>query len=160
MLGAGSRHARARPGYGASSRLNRNIVEKNHNVQESTAFSINYSDSGLFGVYGIIERGKSNTYIASLSNEFQSLRQKGISAEELHRAKAQFKAHNLFDLSRSELMEFAARQISVGNPISPSDFYKGVDAVTAEDVKRVADKVFSSKSTISAIGEVSSVTTL
>lgn len=146
-------------GTGSASRLSRNVLEKsNGGVQEVSTFNINYSDSGLFGVFAVAQPAHAGKAIEAIVKEIASV-SKGVNSSELESAKRKFKNEILFATEqRSALSEFLGQQaLSSNSLLTPAEFVKGVEAVTESDVKRVASKVFGSRPTLAAVGGVESI---
>ena len=98
-------------GTGASGRLSRNVVEANRGwVQEASAFNLSYSDSGVFGVLAVANRGNVSNLVNVVSKELKSALE--VSTEEVARAKNMYKAQLLFgNESRKNLVEFLGQQV-------------------------------------------------
>jgi len=161
LLGGGKAFSRDGPGNGVTSRFNRNIVEKSNGIiRELSTFNINYSDAGLFGIYGVTDSNRQ--LVESVLKEISSVYNSTIDTKELNRAKAQFKADILFNnQSQRSLLDFAGLHLLANDKVlTPTEYVKGIDSLTVEDVKRVAKRVFKSKPTLSAVGNISDVPTL
>jgi len=147
-------------GSGVTGRLNRNIREKSGGkVSEISAFNINYSDSGLFGVFGIVHGQHVPSYLHSIATEFGKAH--SVSGSELEAAKKRAKSSFIFTDSRKGLSEYYGHQaLSSDKSSTVQDFANSIDSVTEADVKRVASKVFASKPTLVAVGGVEEVPTI
>jgi predicted Zn-dependent peptidase len=160
LLGGGRVASKGGPGSGCTSRLNRNVVEPaNGEVHHLSAFHLPYSDAGLFGFYGVAAAGKTASMLDRLTKEISALHSGTIDAAELARAKAQLKADALFGTQgTSSLAEYVGtRAIAGGKVVTPSEFAKAVEGVTAEDVKNAAKRVLKSKPTLSSVGNIGEV---
>ena len=89
-------------------------------------------------------------------DEIKKMTDSPVSAEELARAKAQLKAGMLMSLENSSAVaEKLARQQLLFNRYIPVDEMVGyIDAVTADDVLKTAQKVFASKPTYTLVGNI------
>jgi len=148
-------------GTGSTSRLHKNVLEpSNGAVSEVSAFNINYSDSGLFGVFAVTEPVHAGLAAENIAQEIASVL-KGVNSSELEIAKRKFRNDFLFSTEqRLALAEFLGHQaLSTQSLLTPAEFAKKIDAVTSADLKRVASKVFSSKPTLAAVGGVDSIPT-
>jgi len=142
---------------GLTSRLNKNVLSKSTAFKSAAAFNFSYSDSGLFGVYGEAAENPADL-VNLLAGEISKLASE-VSAEDLARGKAGYKAH-LFETSekRVSVVRFVGEQVlSSGKVATPEELAAQVDGVTAADVARVSKKVFASKPTLVAIGDVSNI---
>lgn len=156
LLGGGNAVASA-PGVGLTSRLSQQIVQQNPYVESCAAFSTSYSDSGLFGVYGVAHPEKAGEMAMSILEVLGGLTE--VSESELYKAKAMLKGklHRQVDEDRV-LMQDMAQQLMLGNQYgSPKDFAALIDAVTVDEVTAAARKMLSSKPTIAAYGDIHTV---
>jgi len=152
-------NAGSQVGTGITSRLAVNILPNNTGSAALSAFNFSYTDSGLFGVYAETRESPSRL-VQSIAEEFGKLRS-NVGAEELARGKAAFKL-SLYDQGsrRTPALEFIGNQvIASGKAVTPEEYAAQVDSITVEDVARVAKKVFSTRPTFVAIGDVSSLPT-
>jgi len=162
LLGGGKALSRDGPGKGLASRFNRNIIEKSKgDIHEISTFNFNYSDTGLFGIYGVTNGGKGSQLVEQVVKEISSLQSGSVDAKDFARAKAQFKADLLFNNeTKPSLLEFVGiHALAKDKVLVPNDYVKGIDSLTVEDVKSAAKRVFKSKPSISAIGNVWNVPT-
>jgi len=159
LLGHGKHNKNYFVGNGVTGRLNRNVRENSGgNVSEISAFNINYSDSGLFGVFGIVN-GNVSSYLNTVASELGKLRT--VSGSELEAAKRRAASSYMFNDSRKGLSEYYGHQaLSSDKSLTPQEFAKTIGSVSESDIKRVASKVFASKPTLVAIGGVEDVPTV
>lgn len=143
-------------GGGMSSRLFQEVREKRGLVYSIYSYQSAYTDGGLFGVYAGTGEDEVDELMPIIADELNKVRV-AVDAEEIARARAQLKASILMSLeSTSSRCEQMARQMLVyGRPVPSEEIVEKIDAVTAEDVTRVADRLFSSAPTLSAIGPLS-----
>ena len=85
--------------------------------------------------------------------------QRGVTQDELNRARAQVKASLLMSLeSTGSRCEQLARQIQVfGRPVPTAETVAKLNAVTAESVRRAAGRVFRAAPTLAAMGPADKV---
>eukprot|EP01117_Protostelium_nocturnum_P006860 TRINITY_DN2458_c0_g1_i1.p1 TRINITY_DN2458_c0_g1~~TRINITY_DN2458_c0_g1_i1.p1 ORF type:complete len:457 (+),score=144.92 TRINITY_DN2458_c0_g1_i1:165-1535(+) len=148
-------------GGGHTSRLYKAV--SGNLASEVEAFNLNYTDSGLFGVFGVSQKGKETQAVEAVLKELQQLSSTAVSAEELSKAKLNYRTQVLFNNeSRSNLSDFLAAQLQgkVDSVKSPQQFVEAVESVSAKDVQNLAQKVFKSNPTFVAVGEVSGLPTL
>lgn len=146
-------------GSGISARLATNVLPNNNAAYVLSAFNFSYSDSGLFGVYAET-RDAPSRLVNGIASELAKLRS-NISAEELAKGKSAFKLTVLDQGSlRIPALEFIGTQVlASGKAVTPEEYAAQIDSLTAEDVARVAKKVFSSRPTFVAVGDVSQLPT-
>eukprot|EP00747_Dinoflagellata_sp_TGD_P208624 gnl/TRDRNA2_/TRDRNA2_82091_c0_seq1.p1 gnl/TRDRNA2_/TRDRNA2_82091_c0~~gnl/TRDRNA2_/TRDRNA2_82091_c0_seq1.p1 ORF type:complete len:234 (+),score=50.29 gnl/TRDRNA2_/TRDRNA2_82091_c0_seq1:77-703(+) len=144
-------------GAGSSSRLSTQVVKQSSYVESCSAFNMTYSDSGLFGVYGVVQPDKADAYVKSVSKVLAGLG--SVSTEELAKAKAVLKGNLLRQGDTSSvLLQDLGQQLNLsGKYASPSDFAKMIDGVTDAQANAAAKKILSSKPTVVAYGDTHTV---
>jgi len=146
---------------GAASRFGRNVPQKNSFVQRISTVSLNYPESGLFAVLAKADRGNAASLVQAIGSELGAVARNGVSAEELAAGKAQFKASVLFNDTKSGLLQFIGTQaLFRGNVQTPAEVAKAIDSISASDVAAAAKRVFSSRPTVVAVGDVSGLPTV
>merc|ERR1719458_1021844 len=156
LLGGGNAVSSA-PGVGLTSRLSQQVVQQNPYVESCAAFSTSYSDSGLFGVYGVVQPEKAGEMAMSILQALGGLTE--VSDMELTKAKAMLKGKLFRQVDEDQvLMQDMAQQLLLGNQYgSPKDFAGMIDAVTVGEVTAAARKILSSKPTVAAYGDTHTV---
>jgi len=144
-------------GSGLTSRLSTQVVKQSPYVESCAAFNTSYSDSGLFGVYGVCQPDKSGDMAVAVAKTMASLTTVG--KDELAKAKAMLKGKMYRQADNdSELMQDLGQQLLLsGRYGSVADFATIIDAVTEADVTAAAKKILSSKLTLAAYGDTHSV---
>ena len=145
-------------GGGMSSRLFQEVREKRGLVYSIYSYQSAYADGGLFGVYAGTGSGEVTELMPLIADELNKVRL-SVDEDEVARARAQLKASILMSLeSTSSRCEQLARQMLIyGRPVPAEEIVAKVDAVTAGDVVRVAERLFSTKPTLSAIGPLTNL---
>lgn len=156
LLGGGNAVSSA-PGVGMTSRLSQQVVQQNPYVESCAAFSTSYSDSGLFGVYGVAHPEKAGELAMSILQALGGLTE--VSDMELQKAKSMLKGKLFRQVDEDQvLMQDMAQQLLLGSQYgSPKDFAGMIDTVTVGDVTAAARKILSSKPTIAAYGDTHTV---
>mmetsp|Transcript_27574 Transcript_27574/g.85798 ORF Transcript_27574/g.85798 Transcript_27574/m.85798 type:complete len:267 (-) Transcript_27574:147-947(-) len=156
ILGGGSASNKA-PGSGVTSRLASQVVAQSPYVESCAAFTTTYSDSGLFGVYGVSKPDKAGEMATAIMKTLKGLTT--VSEDELAKAKALLKGRLFRGMDEgSALMQDLGNQVLLsGRYGSPADFAKIIDTVTTSQVAAAAKKVLSSKPTVAAFGDTHSV---
>lgn len=140
-------------GGGMSSRLFQEVREKRGLVYSIYSFSSSYRDDGLFGIYA----GTGPDSLAELSDvvagEMVAIA-RDLAPAEIARAKAQLRAGMLMSReSSSARAEHLGQQILVhGTPQQPVDLLAKLDAVTAADLERVAQRIAGGRPTVTQLG--------
>jgi predicted Zn-dependent peptidase len=142
-------------GGGAESRLFMNLREK-HGFTYG-AYSSMYSGrfQGLFNASAQVRNAKADSAVMEFIKEIKRIRTEKVSDEELANAKALYAGS--FALGLEDPAQTAAFASNIILNDLPADFYKTylqkVNAVTADDILRVAQKYFSTEnSRIVAVG--------
>lgn len=139
-----------------SSRLFQEIREKRGLAYSVYSFSSAFNDGGLFGLYAGTGEEQLNELVTAVSGELLRIAEQQITEDELTRSRAQIKAGVLMSLeSTSSRAERIARHLMVYGRIMPvNEMSQHIDAVSADDVRRVAGRLLQSPPTIAALGPV------
>merc|ERR1712050_504701 len=156
LLGSGSA-ASNKPGSGVTSRLATQVVKQSPYVESCAAFNTSYSDSGLFGVYGVCQPDRAGDMCAAIAKTLTGL--SSVSAEELTKAKAMLKGNLLRQLDDDSMLmqDMGTQLLTSGRYSSVSDFIKAIDGVTEGDVTSAAKKMSATKPTVAAYGDTHTV---
>ena len=140
-------------GGGMSSRLFQEIREKRGLVYSIYSFASPYMDGGLFGIYAGTGEDEVAELVPVTLAELQRV-QRDAHEEEVRRARTQTRASLVMSLeSTGSRCEQLARQIQVfGRVIPLAETLAKVDAVTVEDVRRTAARLFRGRPTLAAMG--------
>lgn len=140
-------------GGGMSSRLFQEIREQRGLAYSVSAFSAPYLDSGVFAVYAGTGEKETKDLIAVLLEQLRGVRTPAPE-EEVRRARTQMKAGLLMSLeSTGARMEGLGSQLLIyGRPIPVEEIVRRIDGVTPADVARAAQRVFSGRPTLAALG--------
>lgn len=143
-------------GGGMSSRLFQELRERRGLVYSVYTFSSSYLDGGLFGLYAGTGADEIGELVAVAGAELARAAGEPMAGTEIARARTLIKAGALLSLeSMAARAERLAMQMHVhGRTIPIEDIAARIDAVGAEDVRRVAGRLFSSKPVVAALGPV------
>ena len=151
LLGGGGSFSAGGPGKGMYSRLYTHVLNQHGWVESCIAFNHSYTDSGLFGVAASCEPGRVPHMVDVICRELQALTlETGFSAlqdQEVSRAKNQLRFSLLMNLeSRLVELEDLGRQVQVhGRKVGVKEMCAQIEAVTVQDLRRVAKMVFGGK---------------
>lgn len=144
-------------GEGMSSRLFLNIRERLGLAYDVHSFSQKHRDTGYLGVYVGVEPKKAVDAVNAVMAELRALGETLVDADELARAKEFTKGRLRLELETTNGVAFwlTYQELLLGEIKTIEEELELVDAVTAADVKRVADDVFSGPMQMSVIGPFS-----
>ena len=130
-------------GGGMSSRLFQEIRERRGLVYTITSYASSYRDGGLFVVYAGMSPDAGPEVIRLTVEEIEKIRSEPVDTVELNRAKESLKGSLMLSLeSTGSRMSILARsEIYHGRQITLDELIAKVDAVTAEDIQRMAAEV-------------------
>jgi len=148
-------------GGGMSSRLFQEVRENRGLAYSIYAFKSCFSDSGMFGIYAGTSPHQAEELLEVISKEVRGI-SAYVTTDILKRSKAQLKASLLMSLENvsARCEQLAQHMLFFGRPISRAEIIDRVEAVTADDIVMMADKIFSSKPTLATLGDTSKVPSL
>jgi predicted Zn-dependent peptidase len=135
-------------GGGMSSRLFQNIRER-QGLAYAVFSELNpYRDTGCLSIYAGTSVDSARKVVESILKEFQQLKQERVSDEELRRAKDHLKGSLMLSLesTSSRMSNLARQEMYFGRFFSLDELVESIEAVSAEDVQRIAQSFFDAKS--------------
>jgi predicted Zn-dependent peptidase len=134
-------------GSGVSSRLFQEIREKRGLAYSIYSYYDLYRDSGLLAVYGATSPVSYREVISLILKEFKSIKENGISEEELERGQQQLKISLMLGLesSMNRMNNLARNEIYFQKNITPDKIIESIEQVTKEDVIKVAQEMFQTR---------------
>jgi predicted Zn-dependent peptidase len=144
-------------GEGMSSRLFLNIRERLGLAYDVHSFTQKHRDTGHLGVYLGVDPKKAAEAIRAVVAEMHALCNDELADEELQRAKDFTKGRLRLDLETTNGVAFwlTYQELLIGEIRSIEEELSLVDAVTAADIKRVANSVLLSPMQLAVIGPFS-----
>ena len=102
------------------------------------------ADTGIVEAYAALEPAKSETTLLAILGEWVRMRKEPVPAAELHRAKEYTKGRMLLGLESSMAVAgwWGQQEIVRDEALSADEVIARVDAVTADDVQRLAGICF------------------
>ncbi|MEP3423049.1 MAG: pitrilysin family protein [Erythrobacter sp.] len=125
---------------GDNSRLNNALVRTGQAVEVASGVS-SFREAGAFQVYAIVRGpGQMDTASATLDAELERIRTEFVTAAELAEAKNEIIASTLRrrETARGRAFELGEALVSTGNPDAADTRLAAINAVTVDDVLRVA----------------------
>ena len=134
-------------GTGMSSRLYDEFVSKRALAYFVYAVSGAYADCGSLWVQTGVDVDRVEEAIEVVAHELRRLAREPVPADELEKARNVAKGTFAFQLETPDgLLRFGLkREVLEGGAVDPAEVVAGLDAVTAEDVQRVAADVIGDK---------------
>jgi predicted Zn-dependent peptidase len=148
-------------GGGMSSRLFQEIREKRGLVYSIYSFASPYVETGIFGLYAGTGESEAAELVPVTLEELQRV-QIDADIAELKRARAQVKASVLMSMeSTGSRCEQLSRQLQIfGRLIPTAETMAHLEAVTVEDIRRAAARVFRGLPTLATMGPAQRVPNL
>ncbi|KAI9148008.1 Mitochondrial-processing peptidase subunit alpha [Paramyrothecium foliicola] len=147
LLGGGGSFSAGGPGKGMYSRLYSNVLNQHGWVESCVSFNHSYTDSGLFGISASCLPGHTSGMLDVMCQQLHALTLDTGYARlrdgEVARAKNQLRSSLLMNLeSRMVELEDLGRSVQVhGRKVPVRDMCRRIEALTVEDLRRVASMV-------------------
>ncbi|MBO0800890.1 MAG: insulinase family protein [Blastocatellia bacterium] len=131
-------------GGGMSSRLFQAIREDRGLVYSIFAAATPFNDCGYLSIYAAASTEQLEETVAATMAELSRIKSEPVEEEELERNKDQLKSSLMLNLesTSSRMSSLAQQEMTHGCFASPDEIIAQVDAVTADDVRRVANEIF------------------
>jgi predicted Zn-dependent peptidase len=145
-------------GEGMSSRLFIEIREEQGLAYDIHSYADHFSDTGALIIHAGVEPRQVETTLKAIIKELEKLR-KPVSQVELGKAKEIAKGRLLLSLesSRNVAAWLGAQELLTDRILTADEVIGGVEAVTADDLKRVAGQLLKGeKLNLAAVGPISS----
>ncbi len=141
-------------GEGMSARLFLNIRERLGLAYDVHSFTQKHRDTGYLGVYIGVDPGKAVEAVNAALVELRALGEREVAAEELTRAKEFTKGRLRLELETTNGVAFwlTYQEMLLGHIKTVEEEIALVDAVTAADIKRVAEEVLAGPLQMAVIG--------
>ena len=141
-------------GGGMSSRLFQEIREKRGLVYSVYSYHSMFAQTGSYVVYAGTAPSRALEVTALITKELEDVAEKGITEEELERAKSHLKGSMVLgqEETSSRMNRLGKSEIAHGEVISLDEVLERIDAVTAEDAREVAADVLTRPRSITVVG--------
>jgi mitochondrial-processing peptidase subunit alpha len=155
MLGGGGSFSSGGPGKGMYTRLYQDVLTRHGWISSAVAFNHCYSDSGIFGIHASCDDPANLNHLIEIVGSSVGKMAGPLRPDELQRAKNMTKGSLMMNLeSRSVLCEDIGRQIlGSGAHVGAAKLIKQIDAVNEDDIRRVAQRMISTKPSLVMYGE-------
>lgn len=131
-------------GGGMSSRLFRKMRDELGICYYIRSGQSDHTDHGLFEIAAGVPQHRLEEAVSAILSELNMLRRKTINEDELKKIKQYLVGHTLMGLESSEsnASYYGLQEIVKQKVLSPDEWLKKIQAVTAEDVKKLANEIF------------------
>ncbi len=135
-------------GGGMSSRLFQRIREKEGLVYSIASYHNGYFNGGYQAVYAACAPKNLRRVLDLTLAELRTIKSEGATADELASAKLHLKGSILLSLesTTSRMSGIARQEYYFGRQFSPDEIIESIDAVTLEDIHRIAQAVLEGES--------------
>lgn len=141
-------------GGGMASRLFQEVREARGLAYSVFSFVNVFADTALLGVYAACDPARAGELVRVVAEETRRLAGEGPSEAELRRARKQVEAGIFMSLeSPGAVAEDAARQLLYfGRRVTPEEVRGRIEAIGAEDLRRIGRRLLSGRPTLAAVG--------
>jgi predicted Zn-dependent peptidase len=141
-------------GEGMSSRLFLNIRERLALAYDVHSFTQKHRDTGYLALYIGVEPKKAGDAVKAAMDELRTLAVREVDEEELSRAKEFTKGRLRLELETTNGVSFwlTYQELLLGEIRTVEEEVELIDAVTAEDIRRVASDVLKNPPQMAVIG--------
>ena len=142
-------------GGNMSSRLFLEVREKKGLAYYIHTNDETYTDSGYLVTQAGAPNDKADEAVAVILKEYKRIKERGVSPEELKKAKDYFKGALTLSLepSDAQAMFFASQEALSGKILTAKEKYEKISKITNKDIQRIAQEIFHpSKINLALIG--------
>jgi predicted Zn-dependent peptidase len=127
-------------GGGMSSRLFQSIREEKGLAYSVYSVNSSYVDDGFFHIYAGVGEDNEAPAIEAIREELELLAQGGVDEDELAKEKVHNKGQYIFNQENTGSRMFAAGRnvLLLGHTYTPEEIIAGINAVSREDISRIA----------------------
>ena len=143
-------------GGGVSSRLFQNIREKYGLCYSIFAFQSTFKDTGLLSVATAVNKDTELRTLGLIGDELRLFTDKGVSEDELYRAREQAKSSLVMSLesTNSRMLKMGNSLMALGKCLTADELIARYDAVTSTQINELARQRFDfSRMSLSALGK-------
>jgi predicted Zn-dependent peptidase len=143
-------------GGSMSSRLFQNVREKRGLAYAISSGVTAYSDSGLVSIYAATRLDSAAEVVRLTLAEVRRLRDERLPEAELRRAKDHVKGGLLLSLegSNARMNHLARQELYFGRQLGTDEIMQAIEAVSADDIRRVAADIFRGRLAASVLGNL------
>lgn len=140
-------------GGGMSSRLFQKIREERALAYSIFSYHSMYVETGLVAVYAGTSPENVSAVMELIKEEIARITEKGVSEEELNRSKDHIKGNLVLSLedSGSRMTRIGKAEVCGGEILSLNELLARIDAVTSEDVLKLAKELFGPRKLVATV---------
>jgi predicted Zn-dependent peptidase len=133
-------------GVGMSSRLFTEVRERRGLAYYVYAHNQSYTDAGSLYSQAGVDIARADEAVETIAQQFRRIAEEPVPAEELDKARALAKGRFVLRLENPQGMTMfgLSREVLEGQAVEPDEILAGLDAVTVDDLSRVAQDVIAS----------------
>lgn len=141
-------------GSGMSSRLFREVREERGLAYSVYAFRLAYADAGAWGVYVGTTPSQTETALTVIRDELEKVMDEGITDTEMERAQGSMRGGLALSLedSNSRMVRLGRDELAGMPHLSTDERLEKLEAVTREEVQKVAQELYQGDRLIGAVG--------
>ena len=130
-------------GGGMSSRLFLNVRERNGLAYMVRTSSESYVDAGSFVTQTGVRTEKAQDALKIILEEYDRIMEEPVSEEELYKVKQMTQGNLVLDLEETNALALftSVQELTEHRILTPDQIMKHIDAVTAQDIQRVAQEL-------------------
>ncbi len=131
-------------GGNMSSRLFQKIREERGLAYSVYSYGTAFLEGGLFTIYAGTTKESYKEVLEIIKNEFNDIRENGISQSELQKSKNQFLSMLTFSLesSKGKMSRMANSYLLYDEVIDIDEIIEKIERITLEDIKKTAEYLF------------------
>jgi predicted Zn-dependent peptidase len=131
-------------GSSVSSRLFQEIRERRGLAYSIFSYLVSYRDTGMLTAYAATDRSKIREVIGLILKELINLKKDMVGTDELRKAKEQLKGNLILSLESTinKMTQIARQEIYFGRNFPLEEIIQNIEAVTAEQVQKIANDLF------------------
>lgn len=140
-------------GGSMSSRLFQEVRERRGLAYATYSFSAAFTDAGFYGLYAGCQPQKVDQVTEVMIDQLERIASEPVTEEELSRAKGQLRGGTVLGMEEtsSRMSRLGRAELVRGEFTDISDTLSAVDAVTAEDISRVASRLAASPRAVTVV---------
>lgn len=140
-------------GGSMSSRLFQEVREQRGLAYSVYSYHSSYEDSGIVAIYGGTGADQLDLLFDTIQQILETFVEEGVTDKELKNTKEQLKGNLMLGLegTNSRMSRNGKNELLLGKHRTPDEIIELIDAITKEDVNRMAERIFTKDFSLSLI---------